>query len=194
MRARTPAAVVFTLVIAACGPAPSASEPSASQAAPSSPDATARPSATTASPATNAPAASQDGGQPVATADVSISGGGMPGDYRATLTSGGCSRDPLGENTFGVASVDVEASGGFDGPQLSILDAAAASGVTTAFELSLPFDNYETNLVMSPADGLGTGSLTLDDRGAAATIHIEGTLEDGGQVTVDIECHSVTAF
>jgi len=57
--------------------------------------------------------------------------------------------------------------------------------------MGLAFDNYAVNILMSPYEGFGSGTLTIDDRGNSATIHAEGKLEDGSPATVDIECHSV---
>lgn len=86
------------------------------------------------------------------------------------------------------------------GPVVAVFDAAAAvSGADRNFTLTIRFDlkgdgTFGEVLTMSPGQEtpLGSGLLTLDDRGGTATIHATGTLDDGSTTTVYVECPSVT--
>lgn len=197
MSRRPMVALVSAVLLAACG-ATSTSQGGAASAAPSTAPSTA-PSSGPSAPSSVAASASQaatasGGGGELASVTLHIDGGAKAGDYSATIRTGGCSRGTFGENTFAVSSVEVTSDGGFDGPQMTIFDAAAAASGTDQFGVGLVFDNYATNLLMSPYEGFGSGTLTLVDRGSTATIHAEGTLEDGSAATLDIECHSVTGL
>jgi len=145
-------------------------------------------------PAASAAASAPDaGGEGVASAELTVDSGSRAGDYSATLLNAGCSSDFIGPDTFAVASDQVEATGGFMGPQLTIYEASAAAGGTDNFVFGAPFDNYAETLELVPqTDGRGTGTVTLDDRGSTATITIEGTTSDGIALSATIECHSVT--
>lgn len=149
-----------------------------------------------ASPTATAAASPSAVAQGLADVSVDIASGPKAGEYSVTLvTTGGCSRGTFGPNTFGVAAVHIEgATGGFDGPQLTIFDLAGAAAGTTQFGMALAFDNYALNILMSPYEGFGSGTLTIDDRGDTATIRAEGILEDGNPATVEIVCHSVIRF
>lgn len=177
--------IAIPLVIAACTPAVTI--------APSTGIPTVEPTATAV------PYASQDCtsyGACLAIIRVTITGGSRAGGYDAALVSAaGCVRNPFGPNTFEVAEEGIQGTVGFAGPRVWILDAAkAASGTDTRFTILLEFDfSGRDHLTMSPGvdTPLGSGVLTLDDRGATASIHAEGTLDDGSTATVDIECQSV---
>lgn len=193
------AAVVMPLVIlAACGgAAQTASEPGATVGAIE--PAESEPAAS--EPAASEPAASvsattgDGGGAGMATVDLTITGGQKEGHYVAEITEGGCSTGATGPGTFSVASVTVDPDTDFDGPQLTIYDAAAAAGGTDEeFSAAFVFDNYSYTVEVNPKIDLGTGTATLDNRGSSATVTIEGTSSDGDAVSATIECHSVTNF
>lgn len=134
------------------------------------------------------------GGDGVATAELTVVGGDLAGTYQVTITAGGCSRGVTGAGTFSVASSAVAAGAEpFDGPQLTLYDAAAAAAGTDNFSAAFTFNSFANTLEVSPAQLLGSGTATLDDRGDSATITIEGTSFEGATVNATIECHSVAA-
>jgi hypothetical protein len=127
---------------------------------------------------------------PLASVTLRLEGGSQAGRYTGTITDGGCSRSPFGEGTFAVASARFEGSGGFQGPHVTILDTDAARAGTDGFGIGLSFAG-DINLVLNAAEGDGSGTLTLDDRGDTATIRVEGTLASGLSVSVEIDCREV---
>jgi len=135
------------------------------------------------------------GGDGLATAEVVVDSGDFAGTYNVTITAGGCSRGVTGPGTFAVASSSVAAGAEpFDGPQLTLYDAAAAAAGTDNFSAAFTFNTFANTLEVSPAQSRGTGTATLDDRGDTATVTIEGTSLEGPNVTATIECHEVADF
>ena len=126
---------------------------------------------------------------------ATITGGDHEGEYDATLVDAGCSLDAFGGDAFEVASNTVEGSEGFEGVDISVYDAAAArSGGTDDFVMVLGF--ADGNPEISPADGHGSGTVTIEEDAEAETavVTVEGTPDDGGEATVEVECFVVRTF
>lgn len=199
-RRRIASLFAIPLLLAACGgssPAPStgggeSTGPGASEGGTASQPAASQPAA-------SQPAASQGGGGGgggKATVHLVITGGSVAGTYDADITEGGCSTGATGAGQFAVASVTLDPDTAFDGPQITIYDAAAAGGAGTDAEYSAAFvfDNYATTVEVNPKLSRGSGTIKLDNRGGTATVTLEGTSADGDQVSATIECHTVKNF
>jgi hypothetical protein len=180
--------VPVTLLVACSSASPTSQESQgATASSAASEEASGEPSA-----AESATESTGDGG--VASAEVTIGSGSRAGTYTATLLNGGCARNYIGPNSFTVSSDQVEATGGFVGPQLTISDASGAASSTDQFVFGAPFDNYaETFELVPQAPDRGTGTATLDDRGNTATVTVEGTTADGIAISATIECHSIVS-
>lgn len=193
-RRRMTTLIAVPLLVAACSSPGSSAGPS-SGGAPSSGAGASQAGAASGAPGASTPAASQGagGGSGVASANLNVGTGSRAGDYTATLVNGGCARNFSGANSFTVSSDQVEATGGFMGPMLSIFDATAAAAGTDNFVFGAPFDNYaETYELVPGSSGRGTGTVKLTDKGATATITVDGTTADGITLKATIECHQVT--
>jgi len=199
MLRRSAAAILpILLILAACGGA----SPAASQPAGSQPAGTTAPSQPAASvPGSVAASTPGGGGSGLASVDLTITGGDYAGNYQVDILTGGCSTGAVGPGTFTVASVTVDPVGVFQGPQITIYDAAAAaSGTDSQFSAGFVFDNYayvaEVNPYLSASTGsdYGSGTATLDNPGSTATLTIVGTTSAGEEVEATIECHTVTNF
>jgi hypothetical protein len=161
------------------------------------------PASESTAPGETAPASGGGGGGGgLASVDLTITGGDYAGHYEVEITgSGGCSTGVYGPGSFTVASVTVDPAEAFQGPQLTLYDADAASapgGDDAQFSAAFPFNDYaytvEVNPYLSASQGgnFGSGTATLDNRGSTATVTIEGTTSAGEQVRATVECHSVT--
>ncbi len=181
---RTLAVLVPLVLLVACSSSPAGSTPQSqagSQSSAPSSGGSAAESSAPSSAATQQPG----GGDGLATADITITGGDHAGHYVVDLVeSGGCSTGVVGPGTFAVASVTVDPASSFVGPQITIYDADAASaagGTDVEFSAAFPFDNYaytvEVNPYLSRSQGgdFGAGTAVLDNRGSTATLTIEGT-------------------
>jgi hypothetical protein len=137
---------------------------------------------------------SGDHGDATASAEVTITGGEVEGTYSGSVSSGGCTRNPFDENSFGLQySTDEEVE--LSSIQLVARDAdAAASGgsddFTATFTIGELFEGVDLDI--SPPNDRGSGNVTIDDRGDTATIRIEGETSQGVAVDATIECHTVT--
>lgn len=144
------------------------------------------------------------GGDGLASVDLTITGGDYAGHYQVEITGqGGCSTGATGPGTFAVASITVDPAEAFQGPQITLYDADAASasgGDDAKFSAGFPFNNYaytvEVNPYLSASQGsnFGSGTATLDNRGSTATVTIDGTTSADEEVHAVIECHSVANF
>ena len=174
-------------MLAACsggGPAADADEP-----------ADAPTTAADAAPSAEAQPADEGGGSSGATASITLTltGGPHDGTHEAEAPDAGCSRNSVGDNTFGLQYSTGETAG-FTSHQLVIRDAAAAASGSDDFSTDVFIDDAVYGIdsgagVMN--DPSGTGTVTLDDRGDTATITIEGETAEGIGFSAEIECHSV---
>ncbi len=128
--------------------------------------------------------------------EITITGGDQAGEYEAELVDTGCSLDEFGGDAFEVASNAIEGTEGFEGIDISVFDAAEArSGGTEDFAMVLGFaDGAQPE--MAPAEGTGTGSLVLEEdvELETARVTVEGTMDDGSEASVRVECIVVRTF
>jgi hypothetical protein len=94
----------------------------------------------------------------VAEITVVLTGGSDPGTYKASLTTGGCSRGASGPGTF---SFQYVGSGTFSGLQLLVASASAAGSSTVGFVLTLTVNGHK--LAVEPAIANGSGKLTINN-------------------------------
>ena len=141
-------------------------------------------------------------GASTATISLTLSGGGNAGNFTAEAPDAGCSRNPLGENTFGL-QYSVDEPQGFTSLQIIINDAEAAKAgdgtddFIATVTIGPLFGEGSTSYDIKPTDEdtpAGTGTITLDDRGDSATMVIDGTTDDGVGVDATVECHGVFDF
>jgi hypothetical protein len=199
---RTLAVLVPVVMLVACSSPASSGEQSQGGAA-SAPESSA-PGESTAPGESAAASVGGGGGDSLASVDLTITGGDYAGDYHVEITgSGGCSTGVFGPGTFSVASVTVDPAEAFQGPQLTLYDADAASaagGDDANFSAAFPFNNYaytvEVNPYLSASQGsnFGSGTAKLDNRGSTATVTIDGTTSANEEVHAVIECHTVASL
>lgn len=185
--------LALALLLAACGGTGSTSS-AADDDAGSQPSATAS-AAEDDGQGDGGGSAGDAGGDAAASVEVTVTGGEFEGSYSGSVPDGGCSRGATGENTFGLqysTTEDVELSS----VQLIVNDADAAASGSDDFQTTFTFGDLlnGTNVDLKPADGEGSGTVTLDDRGDTATITIEGETSDGVGIDATVECHSVFDF
>jgi len=192
-------ATLFAIPLLAAACSTSSGSPAASSAGTSTAPGASQPAAS--QPAASQPAASQGGGGGgLASLDLTITGGANAGHYQVDITAGGCSTGAVGPGTFAVASSAITPTSAFDGPQITVYDAAAAQagGTDSQFSAAFTFNNYasavEVNPYLSASTGqnFGSGTANLTISGSTATLTIEGTTSANEQVSATIECHSVT--
>ena len=128
--------------------------------------------------------------------EITITGEEQAGEYEAELVDTGCRLDEFGGDAFEVASNAIEGTDGFEGIDITVFDAAAArSGGTEDFAMVLGFaDGAQPE--MAPAEGVGTGSLILeeDEEAETARVTVTGTMDDGSDASVRVECIVVRTF
>ena len=198
---RSLAVFVPIVLLVACSPASSGEQ---SQGGAASAGASSPAGESTAPGGSAAASVGGGGGDGLATVDLTITGGDYAGTYHVEITGqGGCSTGATGPGSFSVASITVDPAEAFQGPQLTLYDADAASapgGDSAEFSAAFPFNNYaytvEVNpkLTASQGSNYGSGTATLDNRGSTATLTIEGTTSATEQVQATIECHTVATF
>ncbi|MQA00635.1 MAG: hypothetical protein GEU80_15105 [Dehalococcoidia bacterium] len=131
----------------------------------------------------------------IVTLDLTLIGGAHEGEYDATAQDGGCSYGLTGVDGFGL-QYSRDGQEGFTSLQLivpSTTDAAVGTSVFRTTATIGPFvegNNYDIN-TLPDAEPIGSGTVTVDDRGDTATITIEGTTADGVGIDATVECHEV---
>ena len=134
-----------------------------------------------------------DHGDAAASVNVTITGGEVEGSYSGSVSSGGCTRNPFEENSFGLqysTDEDIELSS----VQLVARDAdAAGSGGSDDFTATFTVGDIleGVNLDLAPQNDRGSGTVTIDDRGDTATIDIVGETSEGVAIDATVECHTV---
>lgn len=198
----TRAAATTTLVLAAalalggCGGGtqdPEPEEPAATAEDPDAPDERTEEEAPDASdddaddaddPDDDADAAPGPAGA-TATIVLRLDGGPDDGTHEAQAPDAGCSRNPMGDNTFGL-QYSTGGSDGFSSLQVIVDDAqAAASSGTDAAVATATVNGNRHNIAR------GSGLATVQDDGDTAVIVVAGTTDDGLPMTAQIECHTV---
>ena len=123
---RSLAVLVPVVMLVACSPASSGQQSQGGGVSPGESSAAAESTAPGGSAA--ASVGGGGGGDGLATVDLTITGGDYAGTYHVEITGqGGCSTGATGPGSFSVASITVDPAEAFQGPQLTLYDADAAS-------------------------------------------------------------------
>lgn len=135
-----------------------------------------------------------DGGPPAITVELmTISGGEYAGTYSGSVpVYSECSRD-IGTGTFDLTYTAIEEDAPFT-VGLIVNDPAAAAEGTDDFSLLIIMGSDVLIEIQGPPYPIGTGTVTVDDRGATATITIQGQTAEGVGVEAEVTCHSVFDF
>ena len=136
---------------------------------------------------------------PDAVVDLSIVGGESAGTYHGETAIGGCSRNALGENQFGLAYSDDANPDGFTSLQLVVRDEAAAAetGGTDDFFATVQIGPAfgGTSYSVDPGEGDGTGSVSIVSTGNdTATVDITGETAEGVALEATITCNVIFDF
>jgi hypothetical protein len=140
------------------------------------------------------------GGEVLADAliDLSIVGGPHAGGYHGETSSGGCSRNALVDNSFGLQFTDDANADGFTSLQLVVRDAAAAeAGETEDFTADVNIGPMfgGTPYRLDPTGGDGTGTVSIDAISTdSAIVTISGQTADGTGIEATVICNVVFNF
>ena len=134
--------------------------------------------------------------QPKESVHLVITGGANAGTYDATTDRGGCSAGLTGKGSFGNQfSLPKEKDPKkFNSLQLIVPDAKAAAGGTHTFYVSVgfgPLINRSAEYKVDTAKNSGSGTVTVADKGATATVTIDATTAAGVKLHATIDCKSV---
>lgn len=137
------------------------------------------------------------GGEQLAKAEVelAIATGAHAGRYSGATSSGGCTRDALGDNQFGLQYTNEAAADGFTSFQMIVRDAAAAADAETDdFMAAVTFGPLLTGttyqLDSAQDDGRGRVSISQGDKDHAV-VTVSGETADGVQLDATITCNVV---
>jgi len=131
------------------------------------------------------------------TVHVVISGGANAGTYDASSDRGGCSAGLTGPGTWGNQfSLPKEKDPKkLNSLQMIVPSAKAAAGGTHDFYLSAGFGpllHRSAEYVVDTKKGKGSGTVTVIDHGATATVKFDAKTADGVKLAGTIDCKSVT--
>lgn len=130
------------------------------------------------------------------TVHVVIDNGPNKGTYDGETDRGGCSAGLTGAGSFGNQfSLPKEKDPAkFNSLQLIVPNAKAAASGTHEFELHVgfgPIMKRSAEYEVITKKGQGTGTVTVADHGATATVTFEGTTAAGVKMHGTIDCKSV---
>lgn len=124
-------------------------------------------------------------GAAVAAISLTLIGGPDEGDHEATVTEAGCSRNPTGDNTFGLQYSRDDAEG-LHSLQMVIDDLAGATGGgTSEFVATANVGGNRHHI------DRGDGSVVVTDDGDSAVISFEGFTSDGVDISGSVTCNQV---
>jgi hypothetical protein len=131
------------------------------------------------------------------TIHVVITGGAHAGTYNGSTDRGGCSAGMTGKGSFGNQySLPKENDPKvLNSVQIIVPDAKAAASGTHNFFLNVAFGRIFKRVAeykVEPQKKLGTGTITVHDKGSTATINFDAKTADGVHVVGTIDCKSVT--
>jgi len=135
-------------------------------------------------------------GDPVASLAVTLTGGADAGEYEAATPVGGCSYGLTGVDGFGLQH-SVDEPEGFTSHQLIVPSTAKAADGSSTFRTTVTIgplregNNYDINTLPDAEQQLGSGTVTVDDRGETATITIQATTAEGVGIDATVECLEV---
>jgi hypothetical protein len=132
---------------------------------------------------------------PDAEVELAIASGPHAGNYTGSTTTGGCSRNALGNNQFGLAYSNEASADGFTSFQMIVRDAAAAADSgTNDFTATVMFGPmYEaTSYQLNEADNEGSGTVSINQGdNDHAVVTVSGETADGVQLDATITCNVV---
>lgn len=131
------------------------------------------------------------------TVDLTIGSGPDAGTYQAVAETGGCSKDPLGEDQFGLQYSTTDPAVAFSSLQVIIDDGTAATGGKGSKDFSATATVNGTDYRLDPADrdGKGTAWVTIPGPdGAKAEYRIKGRTKDKVAVEATVSCALLTDF
>ncbi len=194
LRTAIAAALIGTFAIAGCKKKeaevamtpPPASEPAATPPAPM--------------PAEPAPTPTADAGAVVETVHLVVTGGPHAGTWEASSEKGGCSAGLTGPGSWGnqISQPKQNDPAKFNSLQLIVPDAKKAALGGKEFMIlfrfgSLMGKNTEYTIETRPAEATkkGSGTVTIDDKGATAKVGFDVVSSEGYQFVGSIDCNSV---
>ena len=130
------------------------------------------------------------------TVHVVITGGAHAGTYDGSTDRGGCSAGMTGKGSFGNQySLPKENDPKvLNSVQIIVPDAKAAANGTHNFFLNVAFGRIFKRVAEYKVEPekMGTGTVTVHDKGSTATISFDAKTADGVHLVGTVDCHSVT--
>lgn len=125
---------------------------------------------------------------------VTLTGGPKPGTYEKSSDEPTCTVGFASEGAWGNAASDLEDKSGLIGIDLIVPKPDAAKGGTSDFVMTVYLDDRldpANQFTLDPANGKGTGTVTIDDRGSTATVTARGETPEGVGIDARIECRQI---
>jgi hypothetical protein len=134
---------------------------------------------------------------PTETIHVVITGGPNAGTYDGTTDRGGCSAGMTGKGSFGNQYSLVKENNPkvLNSIQLIVPDAKEAAKGTHNFFLNVAFGRITARVAEYKIESekkSGSGTVTVNDKGATAIVTFDGTTAAGVHLQGTIDCKSVT--
>src|SRR5436305_2518401 len=131
------------------------------------------------------------------TVHVVITGGAHAGTYDGSVDRGGCSAGMTGKGSFGNQySLPKENDPKvLNSVQIFVPDAKAAANGTHGLFLNVALGRIFKRVAeykVEPEKKMGTGTITVHDKGSTATINFDAKTADGVHLVGTIDCKSVT--
>lgn len=129
---------------------------------------------------------------PATAIHVVVTGGAVAGTYDAQSATATCSRT---DKTYFGNQYSDPSNTGLSSLQLIVQDAAAFSGGGTHFHTTITIKGQDLNIQGLPNnDPKGSGTVTIQDSTAAATVTIKGQASDGSAIDATIHCNQVVSL
>jgi hypothetical protein len=134
---------------------------------------------------------------PTETIHVVITGGPNAGTYDGTTDRGGCSAGMTGPGSFGNQYSLVKENNPkvLNSVQLIVPNAKEAAAGTHNFFLNVAFGRITARVAeykIETEKKSGSGTVTVDDKGATAVVNFDATTAAGVKLKGTINCNSVT--
>ena len=125
---------------------------------------------------------------------VTLTGGPKAGSYDKTQDMTTCTVGYAGEGKWGNAASDTDDKDGLIGMDLIVDKPAEAKSGTQDFMMTVYMDDRldpKNQFTIDPKNGKGSGTVTIDDRGATATVTVKGRTAEGVGVDAKVDCNQV---
>ena len=130
--------------------------------------------------------------------NLTVTGGPNAGKYQASSDRGGCSYGLSGPGSWGNQLSDPKEKDPkkFNSLQLIVPDAKKAAGGSGEFQITVgfgPLMNRSATYAVDTRGGKksGSGTVTVDDKGATGTVKFSATTPEGVKLDGTIDCKSV---